>query len=59
MFIPTAEIVILTGTKTNEANAEIETQPATVEDRKSNYLITYMSFDIFHLKDNFLLHQFF
>ena len=29
--ISTAELVLLTGTQTNEANAEIETQPATVE----------------------------
>ena len=27
MFILTAELVILTGTQTNEANVEIETQP--------------------------------
>ena len=29
-FIPTAELVIPTGTVANEANAEIETQPITV-----------------------------
>ena len=29
--ISTAELVLLTGTQTNEANAEIETQPVTVE----------------------------
>ena len=29
--IPTAAFIIQTGTKTNEANAEIETQPVTVE----------------------------
>ena len=28
---PTAELVIAIGTQTNEANAEIETQPLTVE----------------------------
>ena len=33
MFIPTAELVIPTGTQTNEANAEIETQPVFVETR--------------------------
>ena len=33
MFIPTAELVIPTGTQANEANADIETQPATVEAR--------------------------
>ena len=31
IFIPTAELVIRIGTQTNEANAEIETQPVTVE----------------------------
>ena len=31
IFIPTAELVIPTGTQTNEANAEIEAQPVTVE----------------------------
>ena len=31
IFIHTAELVIPTGTPTNEANAEIETQPVTVE----------------------------
>ena len=31
IFISTAEIVMPAGTKTNEANAEIETQEATVE----------------------------
>ena len=37
MFIPTAELVIPTGTQTNEANAEIETQSTTVEDRISKF----------------------
>ena len=31
IFIPTAELVIPTGTQNNEANAEIETQTVTVE----------------------------
>ena len=31
ILIPTAEIVIPTGIQTNGANAEIETQPVTVE----------------------------
>ena len=31
IFIPTVEFVIPTGTQTNEANAEIQTQPVTVE----------------------------
>ena len=33
IFIPTEEVVILTGTQTNEANAEIETQQVTVESK--------------------------
>ena len=37
MFIPTAVLVIPTGTKTNNANAEIETQPVTVEDRINKF----------------------
>ena len=32
-FIPTAELVISTGTKANEANAEIKTQIVIVETR--------------------------
>ena len=31
IFIPTAELAIPTGIPTNEANAETETQPVTVE----------------------------
>ena len=31
IFIPTAELVIQTGRQTNEANAEIETEPVIVE----------------------------
>ena len=31
IFIPTAKLEIPTGTPTNEANAEIETQPLTAE----------------------------
>ena len=34
-FIPTVELPILAGTQTNEANAEIETQPLTVENKIS------------------------
>ena len=34
-FIPTAELVLSTGTQTNEANAEIQTQPVTVETKIS------------------------
>ena len=36
IFIHTAELVIPTGTQTNDANAEIETQPVTVETKISN-----------------------
>ena len=35
IFIPTAELVMPTGAQTNEANAEIKTQPGTVEARTS------------------------
>ena len=35
IFIPAAELAIPTGTQTNEANAETETQQATVEDKTS------------------------
>ena len=31
IFIPTTELVIPTGTQTTEANAEIETQPVSIE----------------------------
>ena len=31
IFNPTAELVMPTGTQTNETNAEIKTQPVTVE----------------------------
>ena len=33
MFMPTAELVMPTGISTNKVNAEIETQPVTVETR--------------------------
>ena len=36
IFIPTAELVISTGTQTNKAIPEIETQPITVETEISN-----------------------
>ena len=35
-FIPTAELVIPTGTQTNEADAEIETQPEIVDSKISS-----------------------
>ena len=31
IFVPNAELVITTGTQTNEAKAEIEIQPVTIE----------------------------
>ena len=37
IFIPNKELVIPTGTQTNEANAEIETQTVTVEARRSKF----------------------
>ena len=38
LFIPTAELVIPTGKATNEANAESEKQPVTVEAKISKCL---------------------
>ena len=35
IFIPTVELVLQTKTETNEANAEIETQPVAVETKMS------------------------
>ena len=37
IFIPTAELVKLTGEETNETNAESETQPVIVEARISKF----------------------
>ena len=37
ILIPTAEIAMPTGTWTNEANAEIETQPVIVETKISKF----------------------
>ena len=34
MFVPTTELVMPMGTQTNEAYAEIETQPVTVESKQ-------------------------
>ena len=44
IFIPTTELKIPTGTQTNGASAEIETQPVTLETTISNYsaLFKYM-----------------
>ena len=70
IFNPTAELVIPIGTRNNEANAEIETQPVTVETKiskfstKFKYLHVFFIFHslnhyVFNLKDNFLFHQLF
>ena len=37
IFIPTAELVILTGTQTNDANAKTEAQPVIVEAKISMF----------------------
>ena len=70
IFNPTAELAILRGTQTNEENAKIETQPVTIETKISKfstefkYLHVFFIFHslshyvLFHLKDNFLFHQF-
>ena len=39
IFIPSVELVIPLGTKTNEGNAETKTQPVTVEKKQFFYLI--------------------
>ena len=39
MFNPNAELIIPTGTQANEANAEIEMQPVTVETKISKFSI--------------------
>ena len=66
IFNPTAELVIPTGTQTNEANAEIERQPITVEVKiikcstiiKSSFYAFHSlnHFVLFLLKDSFLFH---
>ena len=38
-FVSTEGIVITTGTQTNEANEEMETQPVTIETKISRYSI--------------------
>ena len=38
VFIPSAELVTPTGTQTNEANAEIQTQPLIYETKLSKCL---------------------
>ena len=71
IFIPITEIVIPAGISTNEANAEIETQPVTVEVKINEfstwfkYLSALYTFHLsnhyvqFPLKDKFLFLQFF
>ena len=70
-FIPTAEFVIPTGTQTNDANAEIETELVIVENKKTSvqnnlniYIASYIlhspnHYVLFHLKGNFSFYQFF
>ena len=41
-FIPTAELVIPTGTQTNEADAEIETQPEIVDSKISSVQLIWI-----------------
>ena len=69
IFISTADLVIPTGRQTKETNAEIETQPASVEDRIRNcstqfkYSHNFLYFSIIKLscfippKDSFLFHH--
>ena len=58
IFIPITEIVIPTGISTNEANAEIETQPVTVE-AKINEFSTWFKYlyalYTFHLSNHYVL----
>ena len=55
IFISTADLVIPTGRQTKETNAEIETQPAIVEDRtrkcstQFKYLHNFLYFSIIKL----------
>ena len=52
-FVPTPR-----GTQTNEANAEIETQPEINEDRISKCLNTHMSSYTFHSLNHYVLFHF-
>ena len=71
IFNPTAELVIPTKTGTNETNAEIETQPLTVEmkikcSKQFTHFLCFSLFKLlrflhflhitFLLKDNILFH---
>ena len=49
MFNPNAELVIPTGTKTNEANAETEMQPVTVETKISKFSIYFKYLHVFYI----------
>ena len=44
MLFPTAELVIPTGTRTNESNAYIETQPVIAEASFQYNLNTYLPY---------------
>ena len=67
IFVPIAELVIPTGTATNEVNAKIKTQPVEAKIRRiQHYFNTNMSFDAIHslnyvlfLVKDFLFHLFF
>ena len=57
MFTPTAELIIPTGTETNEANAEIETQIVTVEAKTSlcsTQFKYFMSFYTLHSLNHYV-----
>ena len=47
IFIPTAELAVVTGTETNEANVETETQSVIVEAKISKYSIQFKYLDVF------------
>ena len=58
-FIPAPELIILTGIQTNEASAEIVTQPRVVETKISKCstwkrLNTYMSSYIFYSLNHYV-----
>ena len=55
IFIPIAELAMPAGTQTNEGNAEIETQPVTVQDKISK-CYTYMFFYPFHSLNHYVLY---
>ena len=74
MFNPTADFAIPAGTQTNETDAEIETEPLTLQTKRSKFstkfkylrvlsyfslIFTYSPIVLFHLKDHFSSHQIF